>query len=137
MKLPCATFREYLELRGLLNAPDDVIARAQMDWKRLYAKAYWSEYEKAQVSIVLPKAEHIRLLNKAQSAGLKITEYLHQLILSDQKDTRVQPKLLIDLEVRLLKTMDQLAKKMGASDHQRSVLLDTYRELEQLLILLL
>lgn len=131
-----STLREYLESQNLLNETDEVIEQAKKEWERIYARKYWSNYKKKQVSIVLSKKESWHLYESAKEQGLKITQYLVHLVRKDMDGLPSKPNLLVDLEVKILETLDALAKKMGRSPEQRSQFIDTYRHIEELLILL-
>ena len=131
-----STFREYLESKNLLNASDEIIRNAKAEWQHIYAKAYWSNYKKKQVSIVLGKKESQHLRQTAKRHRLKITQYLIHLVRQDMDDVHTKPNLLVDIEIGILKTLDLLAKKMGGSVERRSQLIDIYRHIEELLILL-
>lgn len=131
-----STFREYLESKKLLNASDEVIHNAQLEWKKLYARHYWKHYQKKQLSIVLSQKESTYLQKVAKDNNLKMTQYLVHLIRKDMDQLPSKPNLLIELEIGILKTMDLIAKKMGGSPKQRAQLIDIYRQIEELIIII-
>ena len=134
---PYTNLRHYLEVHGYLAATGEVLDQAKKQYFKLYQRAYRAASKKQQVNVLLGKNELDHLKEKAGKYGLKkSTQYIIHLIRSDKEGKSSRPNLLIDIEVGLLKVLDSLSKKMGASPELRAQLIDTTRQLEEILLIL-
>lgn len=134
--LPYRSFYEYLKSKGLLNASKSAVISARKEWKKIYNSAYWKNYKKEQISIVLDIGDKKYLENKAIENKTKITTYILHLIKQDKDGISTRPNLLIDIEVGLLQTLDSLSKKMNNSSQSKVHVTETYHQIEALLTLL-
>ena len=133
MKLPCKTFREFLELKHLLNASDEVIANAKAEWKQLYAKVYWANYKKVQFSLVLNTALSEYIDDKGVENSMKSTEYVIHLIEQDKEGESLPPYLIIDIEVGLLRILDHVSKEVSKLPELRGHFAAIIEQIETLL----
>jgi predicted DNA binding CopG/RHH family protein len=104
LSLPYRSLAEYLEAKGLLNAPEHILERAKREWNTLYQKAYKERYDKKQINFVLSQDDYAELCKKAKEQGLKVTDYVRHLITKESKG--LHPSVLIEIEVQLLTLLD-------------------------------
>lgn len=134
--IPYTSFKEYLKAKDLLNASQEVIDRARIEWKRIYGKAYMKMYDKKQVNTVFIKTEYQELKNKASRFKLKVPEYIRHLVKQDSCGVSTPPNFLIDIEVGILKAIDSITKEFGASIETRAKVVSVITKLEEILTLL-
>lgn len=108
---PYRNMRHYLEVKGLLNAPQEEIKQAKRAYIKLYQRAYKAQYGKVQLNLVLSKGDLSYLKLKCSRLGIKKpTQYVLELIQKDQEEAGIRPDLLIEIEVALLTIVDRARK---------------------------
>ena len=135
LDLPYRSLRDFLEKKGLLNSPESVITNAKQEWYRMYQKAYKAVYDKCQINCVLSQNERSHVQLQADKHSMKVTAYIRHLITNDMKGSDFKPNQLIDIEIRILEIMDDLALIMSKSSITSEQLKPTYLELKYLITL--
>jgi thiamine pyrophosphokinase len=135
-EFPYQNLRHYLELHGLLNTHKEELKKAKREYKKLYQRAYRQVYSKVQLNVVLSGEEFKHLKTEGSKYKLKATQFLVHLITQNKEGTSTRPNLLVDIEVGILKALDAMTKRMKSSPETKVKLIDTYRQVEELLILL-
>lgn len=129
-----SSFRGYLIDCGLMGESPDVIQAAKKEYRKLYLRNYRAKRNKQQVNVLLKSEEVNYLEGKVEEHKMKkISRYIRHLVAQDMEGTHTRPNLLIDIEVGILKCIDGLGKIMKARPETRSALIDTYRQLEELI----
>lgn len=136
-EFPYRNLSHYLEVHGLHEAQGSVLDVAKKEYRKLYLRNYRAKRNKQQVNVLLKSKEVNYLEGKVEEYKMKkISRYIRHLVAQDMEGTHTRPNLLIDIEIGILKCIDGLGKIMKARPETRSALIDTYQQLEELILLL-
>ncbi len=131
------SFREYLIDRGLIDETIDIIQAAKKEYLKLYLRYYRAKRNKQQVNVLMKSEDVNYLEGKVEEHTMKkLSCYIRHLITQDMERKCTHPNLLIDIEVGILKCIDGLGRIMKARPETRSALIDTCRQLEELIKIL-